>query len=72
MNQVLVEKTKNYLVVKIPLLSVKAGKAILPSKAQKTIHKAIEEGLGDIASGRVFGPFKTVKKFKAALNKAQV
>ncbi|GEM_PF-4994825 len=70
MHQVLVEKTKNYLVVKIPLHSVEAGKATLPSKAQKVIQKAIEEGLGDITSGRIFGPFKTVKEFKAALHKA--
>lgn len=69
MPQVLVEKTKNYLVVKIPLRSVKIGRGTLPSQAQKVIHKAIEEGLEDITSGRSFGPFKTVKEFKAALNK---
>lgn len=67
MSQVLVEKTKGYLVVKIPLKTVGEGRAELSTRAQKIVDAAIEEGLRDIEAGRVFGPFKSVKEFKKAV-----
>ena len=69
MAEVTVEKTKDYLVVKIPLRSVSYGKAELSAKAQKTVDVAIAEGLADIKAGRVYGPFGSVKKFKNSLRK---
>jgi len=69
MNQVTVEKTSKYLIVRIPLKSVQSGKAELPRGAQKVINKAINEGLEDIAASRVFGPFKNVQQFKKSLRK---
>jgi len=69
MSQVLVEKTKDYLVVKIRLKTMEGGKAELSPRAQKIVDSAIDEGLRDIEAGRVFGPFKNVKEFKKALAK---
>lgn len=63
------EKTKDYLVVKIPLKAVEEGRAELPPSAQRVIDAAITEGLRDIKAGRVFGPFKSVKEFKNAFKK---
>ncbi len=67
MSQVLVEKTKNYLVVKIPLKTMEEGQAELSPRAQKVVDEAIDEGLLDIKAGKVFGPFKSVKEFKRAV-----
>ena len=67
MNQVTVEKTQKYLIVKIPLKAVESGKAELSVRAQKIIDESIVEGLRDVEAGKIFGPFKDVKSFKAAL-----
>lgn len=64
---VTVEKTENYIVVKIPLKAIEEGRAELSSRAQKVIDSAIEEGILDLEAGRVFGPFKSVKEFKKSL-----
>lgn len=69
MNQVTVEKTPKYLIVKIPLRSVEIGKAGISPRAQKIIDTAIAEGIADINAGRVFGPFKNVQEFKKSLRK---
>lgn len=71
MRQVILEKTQDYLIVKIPLKSVKTGRAEISFSSQKIVDKAITEGLNDIKSGRVFGPFKSVKEFKTALRKSE-
>lgn len=67
MAEVMLKKTKNYLVVKIPLKAVEQGEATLSPQAQKVIDEAIAEGLADIKAGRVFGPFKDVGEFKKSL-----
>ena len=69
MNQVTIEKTPKYLIVKIPLKSVESGKAELSPRARKKVNAAIAEGLQDIDSGRIFGPFKNVQEFKKSLRK---
>lgn len=69
MRQVILEKTQEYLIVKIPLKSVKTGRAEISPINQRIVNKAIAEGLNDIKSGRVFGPFKNIKEFKTALRK---
>ena len=67
MSQVLVEKTRDYLVVKIPLRAAREGKAELSSRGQRIVDAAISEGLKDIGAGRVVGPFKSVKEIRKAL-----
>ena len=67
MSEVTIEKTKDYLVVKIPLKSVSDGKAELSTRTQKIVNSAIVEGLADIKAGRVYGPFGSVKEFKNSL-----
>ena len=67
MSTVTVEKTKNYLVVRIPLGAVQGGRAKLSPRAQKIVDASIAGGLGDIKAGRVFGPFKNMGEFKRAL-----
>lgn len=67
MNQVTIEKTQKYLIVKIPLKSVENGKAGISPRAKKIIDTAIAEGLSDIDAGRVFGPFKNIQEFKKSL-----
>lgn len=57
-----VEKTKKYLVLRIPLGAVEQN-------GQRIIDKAIKEGLSDIAAGRTFGPFRSVREFKQTLRK---
>lgn len=57
---VTVEKTKKYLVLRIPLEAVE-------EKGQRMVDEAIKEGLKDIEAGRVFGPFRNVREFKQAL-----
>lgn len=69
MSGVMIGKTKDYLVVKIPLRSVSDGKAELSAKAQKTVDAAIAEGLADIKAGRIYGPFNDMKAFKNSLRK---
>ena len=67
MPQVTIEKTQKYLIVKIPLKSFRTGRAEISNRAQNNIDRAIVAGLKDIESGRVFGPFKTIKEFKKSL-----
>lgn len=67
MTEVTLEKTKEYLIVKIPLESVKSGRAEISHKARRVVDATIAEGLHDLKSGRIFGPFKNVREFKAAL-----
>lgn len=57
MNQVTIEKTEKYLIVKIPIKSISAGRAPILVKSRNVVDKAIAEGLLDIEAGRVFGPF---------------
>ena len=71
MEQVTLEKTREYLILKIPLKSFKTGRAEISPGNQRVIGKAIAEGLDDFKSGRVFGPFKSIKEFKAALRKTE-
>ena len=68
MQEVTVQKTKDYLVVKIPLRAVKEGRAELSPRAQKVVDAAIAEGLADIQAGKVFGPYESVAEFKKALS----
>lgn len=70
MNRVTIEKTPQYLIVKIPLKAVEEGRAELSPRSRRVIDKAVSEGLADIEAGRVFGPFSDVKNFKAALRTA--
>ncbi len=69
MNQVTIEKTEKYLIVKIPIKSVNTGKTSISAKSQSAVNKAIAEGLQDIELGRTFGPFKSIGDFKATLKK---
>ncbi|MBI2041722.1 MAG: hypothetical protein HYT20_01725 [Candidatus Nealsonbacteria bacterium] len=55
-----VEKTKKYLVLRIPLEDVE-------QKGQKIVNEAIKEGLRDIETGKTFGPFQNVHEFKQTL-----
>ncbi|MEK7659331.1 MAG: hypothetical protein AAB338_01595 [Patescibacteria group bacterium] len=71
MKQVILEKTQEYLIVKIPLKSVKTGKAEISSKNQRVVDEAIAEGLHDIKRGHIFGPFKSVREFRADLRKSE-
>ena len=71
MEHVTLEKTRNYLILKIPLKSVKTGKKGTSLGGRKVIDEAIREGLYDIDKGRVFGPFKSVKEFRAALGESE-
>ena len=56
MATVTVEKTKNYLVVKIPLQAVEEGRAELSPRSRKMVDTAIAEGLRNIEAGEIFGP----------------
>ena len=67
MPSVTIEKTKDYLIIKVPLGAVKNGQAQLPPRGQTALDKALAEGLLDIEQGRTFGPFASVREFKAAL-----
>lgn len=67
MNQVTIEKTEKYLIVKIPIKSVNTGRASVSAKSRSILNQAIQEGLRDIESGRIFGPFKNIREFKTAL-----
>ena len=67
MPTVTVEKTEDYILVKIPLKAIKNGRAELSNRARKVIDSAIEEGVSDLEAGRGFGPFKSVKEFKRSL-----
>lgn len=69
MNQVTIEKTEKYLVVKIPIESVSSGKAQISAKSKKLVDQAIVRGLRDVEAGRIFGPFRNVREFKAAIKK---
>ena len=72
MTTVTVEKTKHYLVVKIPLRAVEEGRAELSPRARKIVDTAITQGLRDIEAGEVFGPFKNAQDFKKILRKFSV
>ena len=67
MNTVVVEKTAKHLIIKIPLRSVERRGGVLSSKAQRTVDRAIAQGIGDVARGHVFGPFQDMKEFRRAL-----
>ncbi|OGM93601.1 hypothetical protein A2935_03200 [Candidatus Wolfebacteria bacterium RIFCSPLOWO2_01_FULL_47_17b] len=69
MEQVIVERTQKYLIVKIPIRAEVEGRAELPPRARRIVDRAIAEGLADVTSGRVFGPFSSVQGFKAALKR---
>lgn len=69
MNQVTIEKTEKYLVVKIPIESVSSGKAQISAKSKKLVDQAIIRGLRDVEAGRIFGPFRNAREFKAAIKK---
>ncbi len=69
MNQVTIEKTKEYLIVKIPIKSVNSGRALISAKSSSALNKAVAEGLADIRAGKIFGPFPSVRSFKVALKK---
>ena len=71
MNHVTIKKTKQYLIVKIPLQAVKTGNAEVSTRTQKIIEQAIMEGMRDIEEGRTFGPFSTIKAFKRALTETR-
>lgn len=53
---------------------VSGGTVILRPKAvvDRDVEKEIQKGLEDIARGRVFGPFKSVAEFKAAIKKYEI
>lgn len=53
---------------------VSGGMVVLRPKAvvDRDIEKEIQEGLEDIAHGRVFGPFRSVAEFKAAIKKYEI
>jgi len=55
-----IEKTKDYLVLRIPLKAVE-------QRGQRIVDEAIREGLNDIEAERVFGPFQSVREFRQAL-----
>lgn len=69
MSRVTVERTPGYLIVKIPLKAVGEGRAELSPRTRKVIDRAVAEGLRDVAAGRVFGPFPSVRSFRAALKR---
>ena len=69
MSQVTIERNQRYLIVKIPLKAVADGRAELSPRARKVIDRAIAEGRRDVDAGRVFGPFASVRSFKAALKR---
>ena len=69
MTTMTLEKTEDYLVLKIPLKAVEDGKAKISSSTRKILDSAISEGLLDIESGKVLGPFKSVREFKKAIAK---
>ncbi len=70
MTTVTVEKTKHYLVVKIPLRAVEEGRAELSPRARKMVDTAITEGLRNIEAGEVFGPFKNAQGLKKISRKS--
>ena len=63
MNQVTVTKTKDYLLLKIPLQAVRERRVSL-SNGQRRV---IAEGLKAIKEGRVSKPYKTAKEAIAFL-----
>lgn len=69
MEHITVQKTHKYLIVRIPLGSVekKSTKQLL---SRRGIRVSIDEGLHDIAMGKVIGPFTTVKAFKKVMGKS--
>lgn len=53
--------------------TIQNNNIVLKPKAivdRESLEAAIAEGLEDYEKGRVFGPFKSVKEFKAALKKS--
>lgn len=67
MTQVTIEKTSKYLIVKIPLTSMRNGKAELTPASRKAVDSAINEGIRNIEDGRFIGPFKNIKEFNKAI-----
>jgi hypothetical protein len=66
MEQVLVSKTKNYLILKIPLLAVKKKRRILIDDPARV---AVLEGLKAVEKGRVSKTFSNAKDAVAFLEK---
>lgn len=64
----MISKTRDYLVVKIPLSVTEEDEEFgVSSRLPPALDKAIQEGLADIEAGRFVGPFSNVKKFRASL-----
>lgn len=72
MPSVTIEKTKDYLIIKVPLDAVRNGRAQLSRRGQTALDQALAEGLLDIEQGRTFGPFSNVREFKTALKNRKV
>ena len=69
MTQITLEKTNNFLILKIPLKSIDDGRVDISKKDMNIIDNAISEGLADIEAGRVFGPFASVEEAEKGLLK---
>lgn len=69
MSIVTIEKTKKYLVVKIPFGAVQSKRASISQCPRNSISSAIKEGLEDFKTGKTLGPFRNVREFKLALRK---
>ncbi|MBI4281580.1 hypothetical protein HY625_02025 [Candidatus Uhrbacteria bacterium] len=54
MQQVMITKTKQYLIFKIPLSTIQKTSLRLPR-----VDKAIADGLKAVVAGRTEGPFKS-------------
>ena len=64
MSELTVTRTKEYLILKIPLRAMRRGKVSVSSKTDR----AITEGLKAYAEGRTYGPFNA-KEADAFLRK---
>ena len=69
MTQVTLEKTHDFLILKIPLKSIDDVKADLSERDRDIIDNAISEGLADIEASRVFGPFTNSAEAERGLSK---
>ena len=67
MPNVTIERTKDCLIIKVPLGAVENGRVQLSRRGQTVLDKALTEGLLDIEQSRTFGPFSSVREFKTAL-----
>ena len=55
--------------LKIPLKIMRDKAVFSPLHKKTELDIAISEGLEDLESGRVFGPFKNAQAFKKAVSK---